>query len=110
MSLFIAGTPFFPPLKTRSSLCISEWSHMAWKTASRSIVKPSVVNSADTTPSKHALGRVAGHAGRDFADQGKKRLVPAGAVNGVDHENKPVMVSMTKDEVKSAPGRSSAGG
>lgn len=34
---------------------------------------------------------------------GKKRLIPAGAVNGVDHENKLVMVSMTKDEVKSAP-------
>jgi hypothetical protein len=34
---------------------------------------------------------------------GKKRLIPAGAVNGVDHDNKVVMVSMTKDQVKSAP-------
>lgn len=34
---------------------------------------------------------------------GKKRLIPAGAVTGVDHENEKVMVSMTKDQIKDAP-------
>ena len=34
---------------------------------------------------------------------GKKRLVPAGAVTGIDHEGKTVMVDLTKDQVKSAP-------
>ncbi|WP_248581769.1 PRC-barrel domain-containing protein [Nocardioides sp. InS609-2] len=34
---------------------------------------------------------------------GKKRLIPAGAVTGVDHENKLVRVDMTKDQIKSAP-------
>ena len=34
---------------------------------------------------------------------GKKRLVPAGAVTGIDHEGKTVMVGLTKDQVKSAP-------
>ena len=34
---------------------------------------------------------------------GKKRLIPAGAVTSVDHEDEKVFVSMTKDEIKSAP-------
>ena len=34
---------------------------------------------------------------------GKKRLIPAGAVTSVDHENQTVWVSMTKDEIKNAP-------
>lgn len=34
---------------------------------------------------------------------GKKRLLPAGAVNGMDHERKRVMLDLTKDEVKDAP-------
>src|SRR5687768_18545173 len=34
---------------------------------------------------------------------GKKRLIPAGAVSGVDHESKSVMVAMTKDQIKNAP-------
>ena len=34
---------------------------------------------------------------------GKKRLIPAGTVNGVDHERKTVMVGLSKDEIKSAP-------
>ena len=34
---------------------------------------------------------------------GKKRLVPAGVVTAVDHTDQKVFVSMTKDEIKSAP-------
>ena len=34
---------------------------------------------------------------------GKKRLIPAGAIQRVDHDSKSVHVAMTKDEVKSAP-------
>jgi hypothetical protein len=34
---------------------------------------------------------------------GKKRLIPAGAVTGVDHDGRTVMVNMSKDEIKSAP-------
>ncbi|MDQ6525727.1 PRC-barrel domain-containing protein [Nocardioides sp. LHD-245] len=34
---------------------------------------------------------------------GKKRLVPAGAVTGVDHDDQSVMVNMTKEQIKSAP-------
>ena len=34
---------------------------------------------------------------------GKKRLIPAGAVTGVDHESGTVRVSMTKDQLKNAP-------
>ena len=34
---------------------------------------------------------------------GKKRLIPAGTVTGVDHEAQSVMVNMSKDEIKSAP-------
>ena len=34
---------------------------------------------------------------------GKKRLVPAGAILDVDHGDNRVMVSMTKDQIKSAP-------
>lgn len=34
---------------------------------------------------------------------GKKRLVPAGVVERVDHGDNKVYVSMTKDQVKSAP-------
>ena len=34
---------------------------------------------------------------------GKKRLIPAGVVNRIDHEDRKVHVSMTKDQIKSAP-------
>ncbi|HEY0642056.1 MAG TPA: PRC-barrel domain containing protein [Nocardioides sp.] len=34
---------------------------------------------------------------------GKKRLIPAGAVVGIDHEAERVMVSMSKDAIKAAP-------
>jgi hypothetical protein len=34
---------------------------------------------------------------------GKKRLIPAGAITGVDHDDQTVMVTMTKDQIKSAP-------
>ena len=34
---------------------------------------------------------------------GKKRLIPAGAVTSVVHEDKLVHVAMTKDQVKNAP-------
>ena len=34
---------------------------------------------------------------------GKKRLIPAGAVTGVDHEAQTVMVNMSKDAIKAAP-------
>jgi hypothetical protein len=34
---------------------------------------------------------------------GKKRLVPAGVISGVDHDNRKVYVSMTKDQIKDAP-------
>ena len=34
---------------------------------------------------------------------GKQRLIPAGAVTGVDHDSKAVRVSMTKDQIKDAP-------
>jgi hypothetical protein len=34
---------------------------------------------------------------------GEKRLIPAGALNGVNRPNKKVMVSMTRDQIKSAP-------
>ena len=34
---------------------------------------------------------------------GKKRLIPAGTVAGVDHHGRTVIVNMTKDEIKSAP-------
>ena len=34
---------------------------------------------------------------------GKKRLIPAGAVSGVDHDGKTVIVNMSKDQIKSAP-------
>ena len=34
---------------------------------------------------------------------GKKRLIPAGAVTGVDHDGSTVSVCMTKDQIKSAP-------
>ena len=34
---------------------------------------------------------------------GKKRLIPAGAITDVDHDDKTVSVTMTKDEIKSAP-------
>ena len=33
----------------------------------------------------------------------KQRLIPAGAVTGVDHDNRKVMLSLTKDQVKDAP-------
>jgi hypothetical protein len=41
---------------------------------------------------------------------GKKRLIPAGAVTSVDHDDEKVNVSMTKDEIKNAPGCSGAPG
>ena len=34
---------------------------------------------------------------------GRQRLIPAGAVTGVDHDSRKVRVSMTKDQIKSAP-------
>jgi hypothetical protein len=34
---------------------------------------------------------------------GKKRLIPAGAVDNVNHADEKVMVNMSKDEIKSAP-------
>ena len=34
---------------------------------------------------------------------GKKRLIPAGAVTGVDHAAESVTVNMSKDQIKSAP-------
>ena len=34
---------------------------------------------------------------------GKRRLVPAGVVTGVDHDARTVLVSMSKDEIKDAP-------
>lgn len=34
---------------------------------------------------------------------GKKRLIPAGAITSVGHEDKKVHVAMTKDQVKAAP-------
>ena len=34
---------------------------------------------------------------------GKKRMVPAGLVSRVDHDDKRVAISMTKDQIKSAP-------
>src|SRR5579862_7154238 len=34
---------------------------------------------------------------------GKKRLIPAGMVTRVDHANRNVYVSMTKDQIKQAP-------
>jgi hypothetical protein len=34
---------------------------------------------------------------------GKKRLIPAGAVTAIDHENGRVAVQMTKDQIKNAP-------
>ncbi len=33
----------------------------------------------------------------------KKRLVPAGAISRVDHENSKVQLSLTKEEIKNAP-------
>jgi hypothetical protein len=34
---------------------------------------------------------------------GKKRMIPAGVIERVDHEDRNVYVAMTKDEIKSAP-------
>jgi hypothetical protein len=34
---------------------------------------------------------------------GKKRLVPAGVVTRIDHDDRNVFVSMTKDQIKNAP-------
>jgi hypothetical protein len=34
---------------------------------------------------------------------GKKRMVPAGLVSGIDHNEKRVVISMTKDQIKAAP-------
>ena len=34
---------------------------------------------------------------------GKKRVIPAGTVVGMDHEARRIVVSMTKDQVKAAP-------
>ena len=34
---------------------------------------------------------------------GKKRMVPAGLVSRVDHDDRRLFISMTKDQVKSAP-------
>ena len=34
---------------------------------------------------------------------GKKRLIPAGAIASVEHDDKKVHVTMTKDQIKGAP-------
>ena len=34
---------------------------------------------------------------------GRQRLIPAGAVTGVDHDSRKVEVSMTKEQVENAP-------
>lgn len=34
---------------------------------------------------------------------GKKRLLPAGVVSAVEHDDKRVLVTLTKDQVKAAP-------
>ena len=34
---------------------------------------------------------------------GKKRVIPAGVVSAVDHEDKAIRVTLTKDQVKAAP-------
>jgi hypothetical protein len=34
---------------------------------------------------------------------GKKRLIPAGTIAAVDHEDQKVAVQMTKDQIKNAP-------
>ena len=34
---------------------------------------------------------------------GKKRLIPAGAITDVDHENQTVHVNLTKEQIRSAP-------
>jgi hypothetical protein len=34
---------------------------------------------------------------------GKKRMIPAGVVTRVDHDNRRIDVSMTKDQIKQAP-------
>ena len=34
---------------------------------------------------------------------GKKRLIPAGVVQSIDHSDRRVYVGMTKDQIKSAP-------
>jgi hypothetical protein len=34
---------------------------------------------------------------------GKRRLIPAGVINRIDHEDRKVHVSMTKDQIKDAP-------
>jgi hypothetical protein len=34
---------------------------------------------------------------------GKKRLIPGGVVDRVDHDDRKVYVSMTKDQIKNAP-------
>jgi hypothetical protein len=34
---------------------------------------------------------------------GKKRLIPAGVITRIDHDDRKVHVAMTKDEIKSAP-------
>jgi hypothetical protein len=39
---------------------------------------------------------------------GKKRLIPAGAITGVDHEDRTVNVSLTKEAIRSAPDFDSA--
>ena len=39
---------------------------------------------------------------------GKKRLIPAGAITSVDHEGRNVHVSLTKDQIRSAPDFDSA--
>jgi hypothetical protein len=34
---------------------------------------------------------------------GKKRLIPAGVITSVDHEGRQVHVSLTKEQIRSAP-------
>jgi hypothetical protein len=34
---------------------------------------------------------------------GRQRLIPAGAVTGVDHDSRKVRIAMSRDQIKSAP-------
>ena len=38
-----------------------------------------------------------------MVDFGKKRLIPAGAIAAVDHQDHKVSVQLTKDQIKDAP-------
>jgi hypothetical protein len=56
------------------------------------------IDKASTETSRHYLVVDTG-----FWIFGKKRLIPAGLFTRVDHTNRKVFVSMTKDQIKQAP-------